>query len=154
MFAATKADHLHHTSHDRLEAILARLTERAIARAAFAGADVKVIAMAAVRATREGEARQDGETLPCIVGYPIAGETIDGHRFDGEEEFAVFPGDLPEDPERVFTDADAAAAAGGDLRFVRFRPPRRSENAAGGSPALPHIRLDRALDFLLGDRLV
>ncbi len=32
LVAATKADHLHHLSHDRLEAILRVLTERAIAR--------------------------------------------------------------------------------------------------------------------------
>ena len=30
--AATKADHLHHQSHDRLEAILAKLAGRAMAR--------------------------------------------------------------------------------------------------------------------------
>ena len=29
LFAATKADHLHHTSHDRLEAVLGLLVERA-----------------------------------------------------------------------------------------------------------------------------
>jgi len=33
LFAATKADHLHHTNHDRLEAILRRMVERAIAHA-------------------------------------------------------------------------------------------------------------------------
>ena len=33
LFAATKADHLHHTSHDRLEAILRLLADKAIARA-------------------------------------------------------------------------------------------------------------------------
>ena len=54
LFAATKADHLHHTAHDRLEAILKRMTARAIERAGFAGAEVDVIALAAVRATREG----------------------------------------------------------------------------------------------------
>ncbi len=32
LFAATKADHLHHTSHDRLEALLRLLTRRAIDR--------------------------------------------------------------------------------------------------------------------------
>ena len=32
LFAATKADHLHHESHDRLEAILRQLTARAILR--------------------------------------------------------------------------------------------------------------------------
>ena len=99
VLAATKADHLHHQSHDRLEAILAKLAGRAMARAEFAGAEVKVLALAAVRATREGEARRNGETLPCIVGYPLAGETIGRRTFDGNEEFAIFPGDLPADPE-------------------------------------------------------
>ncbi|MBV5269805.1 MAG: YcjX family protein, partial [Afipia sp.] len=36
LFAATKADHLHHSSHDRLEAILKRMVERAASRAEFA----------------------------------------------------------------------------------------------------------------------
>ena len=38
LFAATKADHLNHVSHDRLEAILRRLTARAIARSENVGA--------------------------------------------------------------------------------------------------------------------
>src|ERR1700738_2117825 len=45
LFAATKADHLHHASHDRLEAILRRMVERAIARADVAGAAVAVISL-------------------------------------------------------------------------------------------------------------
>ncbi|HMH60315.1 MAG TPA: YcjX family protein, partial [Bradyrhizobium sp.] len=32
LFAATKADHLHHSSHDRLEAVLRRTVNRAVAR--------------------------------------------------------------------------------------------------------------------------
>src|SRR6516164_3712574 len=40
LFAATKADHLHHTSHDRLEAILRHLTARAINRAEEVGAKI------------------------------------------------------------------------------------------------------------------
>ena len=152
VFAATKADHLHHTSHDRLEALLGALTCQAMERAAFAGADVKVVAMAAVRATREGEARHDGEVLPCIVGCPVPGETIDGRTFDGEREFAVFPGDLPEDPGEILA-GGAATARHDALSFVRFRPPRLRSGAVGLETALPHIRLDRALNFLLEDRL-
>ena len=41
----------------------------------------------------------------------------------------------------------------GSLRFPRFRPPRLTPDAAGRPARLPHIRLDRALEFLLGDRL-
>src|SRR5215468_7173117 len=44
LFAATKADHLHHVNHDRLERILGRMTERAVAHASFAGSTVDVVA--------------------------------------------------------------------------------------------------------------
>ena len=53
LFAATKADHLHHTSHDRLEAILRRMVAKPPASAEVAGAAIDVVALAAVRATRE-----------------------------------------------------------------------------------------------------
>ena len=39
LVAATKADHLHHESHDRLQAIVRRLVERALGRADISGAD-------------------------------------------------------------------------------------------------------------------
>jgi hypothetical protein len=149
LFAATKADHLHHTSHDRLEAILRALTAKAIARAEGVGAQIDVIALAAVRATREAEIRQHGEILKAIIGTPERGETIGGDVFDGVAEAAVFPGELPADPMAIFKgDAIALPEADNDWRFVRFRPPILQR----GQPA-PHIRLDRVLQFLIGDRL-
>jgi uncharacterized protein len=153
VFAATKADHLHHTSHDRLEAILRWLADKAIARASFAGADVKVMALAAVRATREAEARTPGafgrQRLPCIVGVPLPGERLGGKVFDGRAEAAVFPGDLPEDPAGLLDGLGAEW-----VHFPRFRPPPLASDASSGEAAvLPHIRLDRAMDFLLGDKL-
>lgn len=153
LFAATKADHLHHTSHDRLEAILRLLTERAAARATGAGASVEVTAIAALRATREATARDGAVELPCIVGTPLPGERLGSRRFDGLTAVAVFPGDLPADPREALakgrTDTTEA-----DVRVIRFRPPRLLPAGADGSekPA-PHIRLDGALEFLLGDRL-
>jgi len=153
LFAATKADHLHRQSHDRLEAILRRLSQHAIERAQFAGADVQVAAVAAIRATREATATRGGETLPCIVGTPIEGERIAGHTFDGKEEIAIFPGELPADPDAALAHGrDAPEPDEAELRFVRFRPPA-PRAGAGGEPVFPHIRLDRALNFLIGDRL-
>lgn len=154
LFAATKADHLHHTSHDRLEAILQHLTGRAIARAEGVGAKVDVIALAAVRATREAAVRHGRETLDAIVGVPLAGEKIGGETFDGAQEAAIFPGELPDDPRSVFR-GDALATPDGeaDWRFARFRPPVAALAADGKPLPLPHIRLDRALEFLLGDKL-
>jgi predicted YcjX-like family ATPase len=150
LVAATKADHLHHESHDRLQAIARRLVDRAIKRADLTGATVDVVAMAAVRATREGTVKQGRETLPVIIGTPLAGETIAGESFDGETETAIFPGDLPDNPDSVFEHGPDGGAA---VRFVRFRPPRLERTAEGVTLSLPHIRLDRALQFLIGDRL-
>lgn len=148
LFAATKADHLHHLSHDRLERILGRLTEKAIERARFSGAKVDVRAIAAVRATREAQVRERGEILSCIAGIPQAGENLGNQVYDGNREVALFPGELPERADSLFADE----AEKPDLRFLRFRPPLRDIAANGQQLALPHIRLDRALDFLIGDR--
>jgi predicted YcjX-like family ATPase len=143
LFAATKADHVHSTSHDRLEAILNRLVARAARRAKFAGAETSSVALAAVRATREGRIKD----LDVIIGTPEAGEELDGVAYDGKTEIALFPGDLPAQPEAAFGD-DAV-----DLKFLRFLPPQKLERNAEGAAVLPHIRFDRALDFLIGDWL-
>lgn len=139
LFAATKADLLHHTSHDRLERILGKLVDAAATRAQFAGAHIAVTAIAAVRATREARVRDKGEELACITGVPEAGEKIGGQTFDGMREAAIFPGDLPLEATRAFD-----GSMEGAVSFIRFRPPMN---------ALPHIRLDKALEFLIGDRL-
>ena len=145
LIAATKDDHVHHTDHDRLQAIVARLVQEATERAGAKGATVQTSALAAVRATREARRGEAENALPLIVGTPMEGETIDGRTFDGEKEIAIFPGDLPRDPHAAIHEDQS-----GSIRFVRFRPPK-PDNEYG--TALPHIRLDRALQTLVGDRL-
>jgi len=158
LFAATKADHLHHSSHDRLEAVLRRTVNRAVVTAEDTGADIDVVALAAVRATREAQVQRGREKLPSILGTPAPGEMAGGEAFDGETEVATFPGDLPADPEELFKGEAAfrglssAPAEKSDFRFLRFRPPQL-EREGIDEPVLPHIRLDRALQFLIGDRL-
>ena len=158
LFAATKADHLHHTSHERLEAILARMIERAAARASAAGAPVDVVALAAVRATNEAKVRRGREELPCIIGVPAAGETAGGEVFDGATASRDVSG-------------RSAGRSRRDVRcradLPRARPARRRRTPTSvscacaprpwsrstASPTLPHIRLDRALQFLIGDKM-
>jgi predicted YcjX-like family ATPase len=158
LFAATKADHLHQSSHDRLEAILRRTVTKAAERAEYAGAAIDVVAMAAVRATREAQVQRGRDTLPSILGAPAADESGNGGRFDGNAEVATFPGDLPADPDQLFKGEhsfrglSSAPAEEADFRFLRFRPPFLDQAGADG-PTLPHIRLDRALQFLIGDKL-
>jgi uncharacterized protein len=147
LFAAAKADHLHHTSYDRLEAILRHLTKRAISRVESVGAEVDVIALSAVRATREGMVgAPDEPTFKAVIGTPLEGERIGDEIFDGQHEAAICPGELPADPKAVFSDST-------DYRFVRFRPPVPVRATDGTILPPPHIRLDRALEFLLGDQL-
>jgi predicted YcjX-like family ATPase len=158
LFAATKADHLHHANHDRLEAILRRAVSGAVAKAEGTGTTIDVAALAAVRATREAMVARGRDKLPSILGTPLPGETDGGETFDGNTEVATFPGDLPEDPEALFNGEgcfrglSSTAAEQSDFRFLRFRPPALECNSEG-APALPHIRLDRALQFLIGDKL-
>ena len=149
IFAATKADHLNQASHDRLEAVMRHITERAGERALGTGAEVVWMAMAAVRATRDARLNPKSEALPAIIGVPEAGEKVDDLVFDGIREAAIYPGELPADPSRIFSEA----GAGWHVEAPRFRPPLLKRDAGGRNPVLPHLRLDRALDHLLGDRL-
>jgi hypothetical protein len=155
LVAATKADHLHHESHDRLEAITRRVVDRAIQTIGRSGAGIEVIALASVRATSEASVSREGEQLPVIVGTPMSGERINGDTFDGKRKTAIFPGDLPERPDRIFMSLDGKSGSGAlpELNILRFRPPEIESDPKGLTLSLPHIRLDRALQFLIGDRL-
>jgi predicted YcjX-like family ATPase len=158
LFAATKADHVHHSDHDNLARLLQRLTRRAAERAAFAGAGIRIVPLAAVRATREATVKRSGEKLPAIAGVPMAGERVAGDVYDGETKIALFPGDLPDDPESMFeipgpTDERRLAEEAEAVRFLRFRPPHLERTAEGMTLSLPHIRLDQTLQYLIGDKL-
>ncbi len=140
LFAATKADHLHHANHDRLEAIVAHMVKQAIERSESSGAAIDVVALAAVRATREARVQRGREELPSIIGTPLAGERAGGATFDGDTEAATFPGDLPDDPASLFAAGQqfkglsSTGLDNADYRFLRFRPPlleRAIERRAG-----------------------
>ena len=153
LFAATKADHLHHTSHDRLEAILRLLADKAIARAAFAGAEVKVMALAALRATREAEARIGPAAAAVHRRRAAAGRAPGRQGVRRQDRGRRVPG-RPAGGSGEPAGQPAGRRSLESVHFLRFRPPRLSlEAPTGEAPALPHIRLDRALEFLLGDRL-
>lgn len=148
LFAATKADHVHHTQHAALQAITTALVRESIERAAYKGARVEALAMASLRATVEQTVEQGGETLHCVRGRSM----------ETGEEVVVYPGQLPDDPSTI-VDASrrpGAQDAGGEgwlseeYGFMRFAPPLRTGKPGYGPP---HLRLDMAAEFLFGDRL-
>lgn len=142
LFAATKADHLHHGQHPALTAIMAGLLDDARRRADFSGAKSQAMSIAALRATVEETRTRDGQTLDCVRG--TLAET--------GREAALYAGDLPEDPAAILTAAREGAEGwlDAEYRIMDFAPPRLALKPGDGPP---HIRLDRALDFLIGDRL-
>jgi predicted YcjX-like family ATPase len=142
LFAATRADHLHHTQHARLAAITAALLADARARADFAGARTGSMAIAALRATVEQTVQHEGAPLDLVRGRLL----------DTGAEAALFAGDLPEDPQHLLAPAGQGADRwlDGDFSVMRFAPPRLTLRPGDGPP---HIRLDRAAEFLFGDRL-
>ena len=142
LFAATKADHLHHTQHARLTDILDAMVSDARRRADFAGARTAVMAVAALRATVEEMREHGGETLPVVRGRLL----------ETGREAALYPGELPPDASHVLTPALEGATAwlDGDYDIMEFAPAPLTLRPNEGPP---FIRLDRAAEFLLADRL-
>ena len=145
LFAATKADHVHHTSHHQLEKIIHRLVDEAARNARFAGAQTSAMAIASVRATTEGTIKDKSGELDCLIGTPEKGETLDGKTYDGKTKIALFPGDLPEKTDSIFK----PDLKPGLLNFMRFSPPDDLRSTGRSNSGIPHIRLDKALDYLL-----
>ncbi|MEC9197497.1 MAG: YcjX family protein [Pseudomonadota bacterium] len=139
LFAATKADHLHHSQHQRLTAIIEELTRDARERARFAGAETSAMSLAALRATTEETRAYDGQSLDVVRGRLLE---------DGRMA-ALYPGELPADP-RILLGNDQKSWLEGDFEAMRFAPAALTLRPGDGPP---HIRLDRAAEFLIGDKL-
>jgi predicted YcjX-like family ATPase len=68
------------------------------------------------------------------------------------KQAVMYPGALPNDPARILAPAREGAEAWLDADFALMGfAPARSILKPGDGP--PHIRLDRAAEFLCGDRL-
>ena len=142
LFAATKADHLHHEQHPQLTAIAEALLAEAKSRAAYAGAGVAAMCIAGLRATVEERVERDGQSLPAVRGRLLA----------TGRQAVMYPGTLPRDPARVLIPARDGAERwlDADYALMAFAPARMNLSPGEGPP---HIRLDRAAEFLIGDRL-
>lgn len=141
LFAATKADHLHHTQHARLSAITTALLREARDRADFAGADTQALSIAALRTTTEAMLPHDGQELAAVRGTLADGRNV-----------VLYPGELPQDPAQLLAPARAGQQhwLNDDYDIMTFAPASVSLNPGEGPP---HIRLDRAAEFLIGDKL-
>jgi uncharacterized protein len=142
LFAATKADHLHHEQHGALTAITDALLAEAKSRADFSGARTEALSLASLRATVEERVARDGVEVPAVRGTLLS---------TGKPAL-MYPGALPVDPARLLSPAREGAEAwlDADYHLMSFAPAKLSLKPGEGPP---HIRLDRAVEFLIGDAL-
>ena len=131
LFAATKADHVTPEQHPNLVSLLQQMVYPAWQTAAYDNIEMSCIAMASIQATQSGFISQSGESMPAIQGVTNDGETL-----------TVFPGEVPQKLPRSDFWHD------NEFNFYSFRPMPKSEDEP-----LPHIRMDKALEYLIGDKL-
>jgi predicted YcjX-like family ATPase len=134
LFAASKADHIAHNQHHNLRLLLEQMVHEAAGNARYEGIKPAFVSLAALRSTDVVHTDHRGQSLSCVRGV-LKGE---------ERETVLFPGEIPPD-----------LPADDDWNEDRFRfrdfAPRRL--LLQGTDKPQHIRLDQALEVLLGDRL-
>ncbi len=133
LFAATKADHIPPSQLDDLEKFLELMLMQASKNIQVQGLETKTLALSALQCTQPVSMPFQGKPLACIKG--ISNES--------GRHIAIFPGEIPKEippPEEWTT---------GRFRFIDFRPPLLPD---AHSRSLPHLRMDCALEFLLGDK--
>ncbi len=142
LFAATKADHLHHQQHPQLTAITQALLRDAQDRAEFSGATTQAMSIAALRTTVEDTRNHNGASLGVVRGQLL----------NADKQAAFYPGALPSDPAHLLGPARSGAEnwLDADYEVMSFAPAPLTLKPGDGPP---HIRLDRAAQFLLGDKL-
>ncbi|WP_246840627.1 YcjX family protein [Lacimicrobium sp. SS2-24] len=131
VFAASKADHITPDQQDNLIRLLESMVHSARQDIAYQGCTIQTTAFAAIRASQVGKADYQGTQISVLKGRDLEGNAL-----------TLYPGDVPSScPQESFWQHQ-------HFEFPAFSPPQRS-----ALTALPHIRMDQLLEFLLGDKL-
>lgn len=153
LIAATKTDHVFSTEHKKLENWVKRIVGSAlIDSAANLGATIQTMAISSVRSTKEKEIEHKGKKLNVVIGTPEEKESVNDKVYDGNQQVALFPGNVP---EKIDSDLgeyipEMVTDTNGVLQVVQFRPPN-VKTKDNGEVIIPHIRLDKAIEFLFGE---
>ena len=134
LFAATKADHVPDIQRDHLAELLRNMAAFPAIDVKSSNAHIDVTALASVISTAEDTQEIDGQRVQVVVGRPVG----------SGKQAKFFVGNVPIRPPRP----DAWGSP--FLNVPVFEPPAIDPSPVDG---IPHINLDLALEFLLGDRL-
>lgn len=139
LLVATKADALAPSQHEQLTRLLEQLAQPVIASLRYEGVAVKTLSLAAMAVTQAGT---NARSEPVLQGWELDEQ-------GQPQRITVRPESLPDTLQQVPPTA---------YEWFEFLPVSRGEPDNSAEPALrgaawPHIRMDRALEFLLGDKL-
>lgn len=134
LFAATKADHIPDLQRDHLSALLRNMAALPALEVRGSNADIDVTTLASVASTVEGTQEIDSQREPVVIGRPVGGAT----------QAKFFVGQVPIRPPRP------EQWGAPFLGIPVFEPPLIDPAPVDG---IPHINLDLALEYLIGDRL-
>ncbi|MBN3492657.1 YcjX family protein [Vibrio neptunius] len=131
LFAATKADHVTPEQHPNLVSLLQQMVHPAWQTASYENIEMSCISMASIQATKTGFINRGTESVPAIQGINLDGQPM-----------TIFPGEVPQKlPHKRFWQNEG-------FEFIGFRP-----LSSSADDPIPHIRLDKALEYLIGDKL-
>lgn len=131
LFAATKADHITPDQYGNLVSLLQQMVHPAWQTAAYENIEMSCISMASVRATQSGYIETNEGKIAAIQGMTEQGQSM-----------TLYPGEVPSklpNPDFWLT---------GQFDFTSFRPA-----VMVNDEPCQHIRVDKALDILIGDKL-
>ncbi|EOX4929663.1 YcjX family protein [Vibrio alginolyticus] len=131
LFAATKADHITPDQHPNLVSLLQQMVHPAWQTAAYENIEMSCMSIASIQATTTGFISSGDKTIPALQGTTLGGEPM-----------TMFPGEVPKKLP------NAAYWQNNGFDFTSFRP-----MPSPNDEPMKHIRLDKALDYLIGDKL-
>lgn len=133
LFVATKADHTTPEQHNNLVSLLNQLVQPIRQQVSFENINIDTLAIAAIKATKAGRSVYRGEEISVIQGYKL----IDN------SSITLFPGEVPAElPNENYWHKN-------QFNFIPFSPLK----SASEIKALPHLRMDQVLEFLIGDKM-
>ncbi|WP_394151883.1 YcjX family protein [Vibrio maritimus] len=131
LFAATKADHVTPNQHGNLVSLLQQMVHPAWQETAFENIEMSCMSVASIQATQAGFVGNGGDSSPALRGTTLENQTL-----------TLYPGDVPARlPKPEFWQQNG-------FEFTSFRPLESAQDAPCG-----HIRLDKAMQYLIGDKL-
>lgn len=131
LFAASKADQLTPEQHKNLTLLLQQLLQQPLQDSRYQYCQSEAMALSAVVCSEFGQVQTPEGTQPCLRGIAAhSGETI-----------TLFPGEVP------WSMPSPLLFAHHQFAFPAFLPRPMPQQV------LPHLRLDQALEFLIGDHM-